>query len=164
MNEFLTTYVPVIFWVKVCCISSADRIGSLLLTSLVNYGPVHANAFSKERVFAVIENASVDSRPHYRFDAFSCLHQYNTCVRFRFDPLSRAFSNRCVFDENAECISVDGRAKRIEMYAFSNENALVWTSLVACVACVVTGYEHLNLDGAFRSVFYYSLVITVVSM
>ena len=50
------------------------------------------------------------------------------------------------------------------MYAFSNENALVWTSLVACVACVVTDYEHLNLDGAFRSVFYYSLVITVVLM
>ena len=86
--------------------------------------------------------------------AFDCLHQYDTCVRFRFDPLSRTFSNRCVFGENAECISVDGRAKRIKMYAFSNENALVWTSLVACVACVVTGYEHLNLDGAFRSVFY----------
>ena len=31
----------------------------------------HANAFSKERVFAVIENASIDSSPHYRFDAFS---------------------------------------------------------------------------------------------
>ena len=85
-------------------------------------------------------------------------------MRFRFDPLSRTFSNRCVFDENAECISVDGRAKRIKMYAFSNENALVWTSLVARVACVVTGYELLNLDGAFRSVFYYSLVITVVLM
>ena len=82
-------------------------------------------------------------------------------MRFRFDPLSRAFSSRRVFDESAECISVDGRAKRIKMYA---ENALVWTSLVACVACVVTGYEHLNLDGAFRSVFYYSLVITVVLM
>ena len=50
------------------------------------------------------------------------------------------------------------------MYAFSNENALVWTSLVACVACVVTGNVHLNLDGAFRSVFYYSLVITVALM
>ena len=85
-------------------------------------------------------------------------------MRFRFDPLSRAFSSRRVFDESAEFISVDGRAKRIEMYAFSNENALVWTSLVACVACVVTGCEHLNLDGAFRSVFYYSLVITVVLM
>ena len=43
------------------------------------------------------------------------------CVRFRFDPLSRAFSNRCVLDENAQGIRVDGRPKRIEMYV------LVWT-------------------------------------
>ena len=35
--------------------------------------------------------------------------------------------DRCVFDENAQCISVDARPKRIEMYAFSNENALVST-------------------------------------
>ena len=53
-------------------------------------------------------------------------------MRFRFDPLSRAFSNRCVFNENAQIenaqlISVDGKPKRIEMYAFSNENALGWT-------------------------------------
>ena len=34
-------------------------------------GPVHTNAFSKVCVFVVIENASIDSRPHYRFDAFS---------------------------------------------------------------------------------------------
>ena len=35
--------------------------------------------------------------------------------------LSRAFSNRCVFndfDKNAQRISVAGRLKRIEMYAF----------------------------------------------
>ena len=44
------------------------------------------------------------------------------CTLFRFDPLSRAFSNRCVFDENAQGISADGRPKRIEMCAFSNEN------------------------------------------
>ena len=35
--------------------------------------------------------------------------------------------DRCVFDENAQRISVDARPKRIEMYAFSNENALVST-------------------------------------
>ena len=46
------------------------------------------------------------------FDAFSTVHTNRICVRFRFDPLSRAFSNRYVFDE---------------MYTFSNENALVWT-------------------------------------
>ena len=34
---------------------------------------------------------------------------------------------KSVFNENAQRISVDGRLKRIEMYAFTNENALVWT-------------------------------------
>ena len=48
-------------------------------------------------------------------------------MRFRFDPPSRAFSNRCVFDDNAQRISVDGKPKRIEVYAFQNENALFWT-------------------------------------
>ena len=48
-------------------------------------------------------------------------------MRFHLYPLSRAFSNRCVFDENAQRFSVDRRPKRIEMYVFSNENALVWT-------------------------------------
>ena len=40
---------------------------------------------------------------------------------------SIAFSNRWVFDENARRINVDGRPKRIVMYAFSNENELEWT-------------------------------------
>ena len=40
---------------------------------------------------------------------------------------SIAFSNRWIFDENARRINVDGRPKRIVMYAFSNENELEWT-------------------------------------
>ena len=40
-----------------------------------------------------------------------------------FDPPSRKFSNRFVFDENAQR-SVDGRPKYIEMLVFLNENAL----------------------------------------
>ena len=32
------------------------------------------------------------------------------CIRFRIDLLSRAFSNQCVFDENARRISVDRKA------------------------------------------------------
>ena len=44
----------------------------------------------------------------------------------RFDTLSRAFSNRRVFDENAQRISVVwAEGKRIEMCAFLKENALV---------------------------------------
>ena len=34
-------------------------------------GPVHTNALSNVYVFVVIENASIDSRPHYRFYEFS---------------------------------------------------------------------------------------------
>ena len=34
-----------------------------------NYSPVHTDAFSKVCVFIVILNASINSRPHYRFDA-----------------------------------------------------------------------------------------------
>ena len=120
-----------------------------------------------QKYFVVIENASIDSRPKYLFDAFLTVHtkmlgndriascdvnwtlcacykytrlryfqsllsfstvRTNTiCMRFRVDPLLRTFPNRCVFDENAQRISVEGRPKRIEMYAFSHENALVWT-------------------------------------
>ena len=36
----------------------------------INLRPVHTNAFSKVCVFVVIANASIDSRPHNRFDAF----------------------------------------------------------------------------------------------
>ena len=64
----------------------------------------------------------------YAFSTFFDGWQLYDMSRIRFDPLSREFSNRRVFDENAQRISVDGRPKRIEMYAtFSNENALVLT-------------------------------------
>ena len=48
----------------------------------------------------------------FHFDAFllfSTFHSNTVWMRFRFDPLSRVFSNRCVFDENAQRGSVDGR-------------------------------------------------------
>ena len=48
-------------------------------------------------------------------DQTELLIRFNT--RFRFYPLSRAFSNRCVLDEQVQRISVDGRPKRIAMYA-----------------------------------------------
>ena len=38
------------------------------------------------------------------------LHSNKMCIRFRIDLLSRAFSNQCVFDENARRISVDRKA------------------------------------------------------
>ena len=45
------------------------------------------------------------------------LNRDQTELLIRFDPLSRAFSNRCVLDEQVQRISVDGRPKLIEMYA-----------------------------------------------
>ena len=47
-----------------------------------------------------------------------CIHFQQ---RFQIDAFS--VNTLSVFER----ISVDGRPKRIEMYAFSNENALVWT-------------------------------------
>ena len=59
---------------------------------------------------------------------FLTVHTNTIWTRFRFGPLSRAFSNWCASDENTQRISVDRRPKCIEMYAF-HENALVWTRL-----------------------------------
>ena len=38
------------------------------------------------------------------------LHSDQICIRFRIDPLSRAFSNQYVFDKNVQRISVDRKA------------------------------------------------------
>ena len=65
----------------------------------------------------------------HRFDSV-CFRQ-STLIRHVCVFVSRAFSNRRVFDVNVRCISVDGRPKRIEMYAFSKENTLVWMGLYA---------------------------------
>lgn len=64
---------------------------------------------------------------HFHSDAFSIVHTIAICMSFRFRPLSNAFLDRCVFDENAQRSSVDGRLKRIQMYVFSNEDAWLWT-------------------------------------
>ena len=54
-------------------ISAAGQLRCFSLTVEV-WGPVYTNAFSKVYVFVVINNASIDSRPHYRFAAFSTVH------------------------------------------------------------------------------------------
>ena len=48
-------------------------------------------------------------------------HLYSLSTTFQIDAFS--VNTLSVFER----ISVDGRPKHIEMYAFSNENALVWT-------------------------------------
>ena len=44
-------------------------------------------------------------------------HKNDMCAFSFKSRLSRALSNRCVFDKNAQRFSEDGRPKRIEMYA-----------------------------------------------
>ena len=43
---------------------------------------------------------------------------YSQLYALSFGPLSRAFSNRRVFDENALRICVDRKPKRLEMYPY----------------------------------------------
>ena len=67
-------------------------------------------------------------RIHFNgFRQFSTAYTNEICMRFRFDILPKAFSNRCLYDENVQriTISLDGRPRRIELYAFLNEFALV---------------------------------------
>ena len=52
----------------------------------------------------------------HRFHFDASVDTHTICMRIRFV--------RCVFGENAQRISVEGTPKRIEMYAFSSENAL----------------------------------------
>ena len=65
-----------------------------------NLSPVHTNTFSKVCVFVVIENASIDSPPHYLFDEFStvCTKTFESdrieCCDVRF-----RFLNRFLFSE-----------------------------------------------------------------
>ena len=56
------------------------------------------------------------------------LNSDKICIRFRIDPLSRAFSNQCVFDENARRISVDRKADtHRNVRAFKRKRMSVWT-------------------------------------
>ena len=80
-------------------------------------GPVHTSAFSKVCIFLVIKNASINSRSHYRSDAFLTVHTKT----FQKDRIARcdvswtlwyfrsSFSSWCVFD----------RPHHYDMYVFS---------------------------------------------
>ena len=80
----------------------------------------------------IIYVALVDMGRRHRFQKcpFSDVHTNTICMRsicihfqqrFQIDAFS--VNTLSVFER----ISVDGRPKRINLYAFSNENALVWT-------------------------------------
>ena len=73
-------------------------------------------------------------------DTFSTFHTKTICMRFRFDPLLRAFLNRCVFDENAQrnvCVS---KRKRISV---DGALKVVWPYI-----CFLASMQsHVTLDG-----------------
>ena len=60
-------------------------------------------------------------KTHRSIRVHTTVHINTICMCFRFDPLLRPLANRCVFDENAQRVSVDGGPQRIGMDAFSSE-------------------------------------------
>ena len=99
---------------------------SFRLSSLKRLKTIELHVMTQVELYAhATKTYACDIFSHrFLFAVFSTVYTNQICMRSRFDPLSRAFSNQCVFDENAQRISVNGRPKRIKMYAFSNENAL----------------------------------------
>ena len=72
-------------------------------------------------------------------------------MRFRFDQFSRAFLNRCAFDENAQRISVDGRPIWIEMFASFKRKRISVDRVLKIVwpyICLPASMQsHVTLDG-----------------
>ena len=100
-----------------------------------------------------------------RFHSFRPVHTTPILLRFQIFPLWRAFSKVCVFTENDTSFSCgrDGTWKRNKMFAFSNENASVWTgpwcSLGLCLgvfSLVATTYTRKNNseDGGLETFVY----------
>ena len=102
--------------------------------------PVHTTVLMRFRLFTLKRSKTIDiarcdvswtlcacykhTRLRYFWSfwcVFDCPHY---CEMYAFSQ-ERAFLSQCVFDENAQRISMDRRVKRIEMYAFSNENTSV---------------------------------------
>ena len=129
-------------------------INSLKRTKLeLQYGPIHTNAFSKVSVFiskkteqhifipTSVFAAFPLSYPHYPFSVSSDDESVFISMRFILPtPETRRFQNDTFtkgstfdtvfeslrFHQRFRAFSVDERRKRIKMYVFSNENALVW--------------------------------------
>ena len=103
-------------------------------------GPVHTSAFSKVCIFLVIKNASINSRSHYRSDAFLTVHTKT----FQKDRIARcfvswtlwyfrsSFSSWFVFDRPHHydmyvfLVSIHFQ-ERFQIDAFSMKTLSVWT-------------------------------------
>ena len=74
------------------------------VSTLNRWKTIELHVVTSVALFAHVPNArSWDIFGHrFLFDVFSTVHNNTICMRFRFDPLSKAFLNRCVFDENGQ--------------------------------------------------------------
>ena len=111
------------------------RIGGFASTLLFPwFSTVHTRTFENDRITRCNVSWTLSAcYKHTRLRYFRSSFLF-WCVFELFWP-STLMRYGWVFDENAQRISVDGRPKRIEMYAISNENTLVWTGLQ-------TGWDH----------------------
>ena len=73
---------------------------------------------------------------HRHLRPFSTVHTNTICMSFCFCPISRAFSNRWVVDENPQGISMDGRPTRSEMYPFSDQVSFITSNCVQFQNCL----------------------------
>ena len=83
------------------------------------FSTVHTKTFENDRIARCDVSWTIcacfkHTRMGYFRSSFSFwsvlnVHTNMICICFLFDPLSRAFSNRCVFDEKAHRIIVDGK-------------------------------------------------------
>lgn len=101
------------------------RLSTLKLSKTIELHDVTKGELYATRMLQTHAPATFSVIVFILIDAFLTVHTDTICMRFRFNSLSKAFSNRCGFVKNAQRISVVSRPKRTEMYAFSNENALV---------------------------------------
>ena len=111
------------------------RIGRFASTLLFRwFSTVHTKTFENDRITRCDVSWTLCAcYKHTRLWYFRSSFLF-WCVSELFWP-STLVRYGWVFDENAQRISVDGRPKRIEMYAISNENTLVWTG-------PKTGWDH----------------------
>ena len=91
--------------------SKAHRIDSCPHYGFDAFSTIYTKTFKSDRICPLWQklNTLCMLRIHQSSLFLSTVHTYMICMRFRFDPLARAFSNRFVFAENAQCIDVDRR-------------------------------------------------------
>ena len=158
------------------CSRQARRLSNCWCILTRAKGPVHTNAFSKERVFVVIKNASMDSWPHYRFDTFSTVHtktfENNTiarcdvnrtlCACFKHVPvhMTSLFFTRPFLTVHTNtmyvCVFVLIHFQErflIDEFSMKTLSVLVWTKGLNASKGMRFNRKHIRTDGTRISLF-----------